>query len=80
LTSGGTLRIVTGGYLRLFWRRPPLYLKIEFPKEACIGMPSSHHAPNSNRLLVIILASYLMIVLDRRSDGGPRSSSAGASA
>src|SRR5713101_4755983 len=27
-------------------------------------MPNAHHAPNSTRLLAVILASYLMIVLD----------------
>ncbi len=46
-------------------RWPPLYhLCSTAAKEAPLRMALARHAPNSTRLLAIILASYLMIVLD----------------
>ena len=47
----------------MFWRRPPLY-HLSGHKEACRSMPVLRRAPASTRLLAVILASYLMIVLD----------------
>src|SRR5689334_7486770 len=65
LTSGGCLRILTGGCLQMFWRRPPFYTTLVRPQRRHrLGMPVAQRIPNSTRLLAIILASYLMIVLD----------------